>query len=286
MYSPSAFDEILRVEPAVRIERGRRVQIAEHRTRRSDPEHAVDDLVLEAGIAELEPHRAGVARSGRQDAELRQPVGLLEPHPRQGFADSRKRAGGHRLRAVGDDLERGEIMTPDGVGDQQDPQERRRRRQQLDPMRFNRGAYCVRTAVMRRNDGPAVAEPVQQRVDAADMVEQQEDQRAIGRPRHLELRQQPIEIEHRSLALAGRARAEQNQAGCRRAPRVAATADGSPARSKLVRCHESSLSNRTANWTCASSISRFQRGAVADANGMMMLRFCRAARSNAHSFGE
>src|SRR5262249_28291514 len=94
-----------------------------------------------------------------------------------------------------------------------DPQERRCRRQQLDPMRFNRGAYGIRAALTCRNDGPAVTEPVQQRVDAADMVEQQEDERAISRPRYLELRQQPIEIEHRSLALAGRARAEQNQTG-------------------------------------------------------------------------
>ena len=81
-------------------------------------------------------------------------------------------------------------------------------------MRLDRGAYSVGTALSRRDDGPAVTEPVQQRVDAADMVEQQEHQRAIGRPRRLELRQQPIKIEHRSLALAGRARAEQNQAGC------------------------------------------------------------------------
>jgi hypothetical protein len=56
--------------------------------------------------------------------------------------------------------------------------------------------------------------------------------------------------------------------------------------SKLVTRHESSLSNRTANWTCASSMSWFQRDAVADVKGMMMLRFSRAARSSAHSFGE
>src|SRR3954469_6059195 len=56
-----SFDEILRVEPAVRIERRRCVQIAEHRARRSDPEYVVDDLVLKTGIAELDPHRARVA---------------------------------------------------------------------------------------------------------------------------------------------------------------------------------------------------------------------------------
>src|SRR5262249_654130 len=78
-------------------------------------------------------------------------------------------------------------------------------------MRFNCGAYGIRAALTCRNDGPALTEPVQQRVDAADMVEQQEDERAISRPRYLELRQQPIEIEHRSLALAGRARAEKTQ---------------------------------------------------------------------------
>src|SRR5262245_29466090 len=209
-----SLDQILRVEPSVRIERGGGVQIAQHRARRSDPEQAVDDLVLEAGVAELEPYRTGVSRLGRQDAELRQPIGLLEPHLRQSFADSRERARGHRFGAVGDDLERGKVMTPDGVGDQHESQERRRRRQQLDPMRRNRRASGIRTALARGNDGPAVAEPVQQRVDAADMVEQQKDDRAIGRSRRLELRQQPVEIEDRSLAFSGRARAEQNQTGC------------------------------------------------------------------------
>ena len=105
-------------------------------------------------------------------------------------------------------------MSPDGVGDQQDAQEGRRRGQQLDPMGLDGRANGVRAAICGGDDGAAVAKPVQQRVDAADMVEQKEDQRAIGRPRHLELRQQPIEIEHRGLAFAGRARAEQDQAGC------------------------------------------------------------------------
>ncbi len=126
---------------------------------------------------------------GRQDPHFRKPVGLLEPHPRQSFAHDRKRAGGHRLRSVGDDLEGGKIVTSDGVGDQQDSQERWRRGQQLDLARFDRGAYCVWSALTCRDDGPAVTEPVKQRVDAADMVEQQKDQHAIGRSRYLELRQ-------------------------------------------------------------------------------------------------
>ena len=48
------FDQILRVEPAVSLEWRRRVEIAQHRARRSDPEHAGNDLVLKAG-PELEP---------------------------------------------------------------------------------------------------------------------------------------------------------------------------------------------------------------------------------------
>src|SRR5262249_5828318 len=106
---------------------------------------------------------------------------------RQSLPDSGKRTGGHRLRTVGDDLEGGEIMTLDGARNQQDPQKRWCRRQQLDPVRFNRGAYDLRAALTRRNDGPAMTEPVEPRDDAADMVEQQEDERAIGRPRYLEL---------------------------------------------------------------------------------------------------
>src|SRR4029077_20490967 len=49
-----AFDQILRVEPAVGVEWRRRVEIAQHGARRSDPEDAGDDLVFKPG-AEFEP---------------------------------------------------------------------------------------------------------------------------------------------------------------------------------------------------------------------------------------
>ena len=63
-------NDILRVEPAFIIEGRGRIQVAQHRRFRSEPQHAVDDAVLEAGIAELEPQRVRAARLRRHDAEL------------------------------------------------------------------------------------------------------------------------------------------------------------------------------------------------------------------------
>ena len=56
-------------------------------------------------------------------------------------------------------------------------------------MRFDRGAYRVRMALAGGDNGPAVTQRVRKRVDTADMVEQQKDERTIGRPRLFELRQ-------------------------------------------------------------------------------------------------
>ncbi len=104
-------------------------------------------------------------------------------------------------------------MTPDRVGDQQHPQESRRRRQELDPMRVDRRANRVRLAVARGDDTAAVAQHMQERVEAADMVHQQKGQRPVGRPLRSEFLQNPAKIEHRRLAFAGRARTEQDQSG-------------------------------------------------------------------------
>ena len=80
-------------------------------------------------------------------------------------------------------------------------------------MAFNGLAHLVRAAVARRDHRAAVTEHVEQRVDPADVIEQQEYQRAIARARRLELGDKLVEIEDRRLAFAGRSRAEQNQAG-------------------------------------------------------------------------
>ena len=122
-------------------------------------------------------------------------------------------------------------------------------------MFFNRHTYSIGAALARRNNGPTVTKPVQQRVDTADMIEQQKDEHAVGRPR-LELRQQSIEIEDRTLALASRTRAEQEKRA-RRATLSSFNNGWLAARSKRVTSHASLLSNRMANWTCASSIRRF-----------------------------
>ncbi len=79
-------------------------------------------------------------------------------------------------------------------------------------MTFNGLAHFVRAAVARRDHRAAVTEHVEQRVDPADVIEQQEYQRAIARARRLELGDKLVEIEDRRLAFAGRSRAEQNQA--------------------------------------------------------------------------
>ena len=76
-------DEIAGVEEAVGVERARRVQVAEHRRLRPDPQPAVDDLGLVAFAADAHPQRVRSARLRSQDAELAQAVGLLQLHVRK-----------------------------------------------------------------------------------------------------------------------------------------------------------------------------------------------------------
>ena len=70
-------------------------------------------------------------------------------------------------------------------------------------MRLDRAADRARAPVIRGDEGAAMAEHMKQGVDAANMVEQQKTQCAVGGPRVLEFREKLIEIEHRGLAVTG-----------------------------------------------------------------------------------
>ena len=78
-------------------------------------------------------------------------------------------------------------------------------------MRLDRRADRVRPAVGRGDDAAAVAQHMEERVDAPDMVHQQKGQRPEGGPLRPELLQDPAKIERRRLAFAGRAGTEQDQ---------------------------------------------------------------------------
>jgi len=64
-----------------------------------------------------------------------------------------------------------------------------------------------------RDHCAAVRERVEERVDPADVVEQQKRQRDHALPRRLELLEQACEVVKRGLALARRARREQDKTG-------------------------------------------------------------------------
>ena len=152
---------------------------------------------------ELEPGRVRAARLRLKDSELRQSVGLFETDRWKGLPHGRKRTRRHGLRAI--------VMISNelrsccfGAS-------------AISSIRRNVGVVgsnwtrCVsiavqtehETTVLRGDEGAAMAEHVKQGIDAANMVEQQETQRAVAGARVLEFREKLIEIKHRGLAVAG-----------------------------------------------------------------------------------
>ena len=83
--------EVAGVEEAVRVERARRVQVAEHRRLRADIQPAVDDLGLESFAAHAHPQRSRLTRLRSQDAQLAEAVRLQEVRLRKRRADPRQR---------------------------------------------------------------------------------------------------------------------------------------------------------------------------------------------------
>ena len=85
------------------------------------------------------------------------------------------------------------------LGQQQQVQERRRGRQQLDAVTRDRLADVPRHAAFGDDHGAGVGQRVEQRVDAADVIQLQEDQRAVAVARHRELLEQRAQVVHRRL---------------------------------------------------------------------------------------
>lgn len=99
-----------------------------------------------------------------------------------------------------------------GLGDQQEVEKGGRGGQHLDPVPFDSCTDMVGVAVLYRDHAAGVGEHVEQRVDAPDMVEQEEGQGDHRVPGRLELLQQTDEVVQRGFTLAGRARGEEHQA--------------------------------------------------------------------------
>ncbi|EEF93413.1 hypothetical protein CATMIT_01958, partial [Catenibacterium mitsuokai DSM 15897] len=133
-------DPVAGVVPALLVERAGRVEIAEHGLLAADPQGAVAHFQLEAVAADLHPLGRGIARLGGEDAELGQAVGLLQRDVREGAVQAGQGRVGHDLGAVGDDLERGQVVLAMDLRHQQHGQERRRGRQQLDRVALDRRA--------------------------------------------------------------------------------------------------------------------------------------------------
>src|SRR5690606_37508883 len=93
-------DGIARVVPAVRIERRRRVEIAQDRPFATQLKNAVDDARLEARTVELEPEAVVAARGASGRARLRCAVALHDTRGRKLLVEPGERAPVHRLGAV------------------------------------------------------------------------------------------------------------------------------------------------------------------------------------------
>ena len=130
--------------------------------------------------------------------------------------DLLQRARRHRLGAVGDQLQRRQVVALLFLGQQQQVEERRRGRQQLDAMGRDRLADLARRAPFRHHHGAGVRQRVEERVHAADVIELQEDERPVAVARDAELLEQRAQVVHRRLVLPGRTGREEHQPGAAR----------------------------------------------------------------------
>ena len=90
---------------------------------------------------------------------------------------------------------------------------------QLDAMALDGAGHRLRLALVADDERAAVGQRVQHRVNAPQVVEQEEHERAIAGPRRPIALDQGVEVEEGGLAVTGRAGAEHDEAG--RAPRRA-----------------------------------------------------------------
>ena len=114
-----------------------------------------------------------------------------------------QRALRHHLGAVRHQLQAREVVLPVGLAHQQQVDERRRGREQLDPVLLDGRADPLGGAVLDRHHTARVGQDVQQRIHAADVVEEQKRQRAERMPRDPELLEKRDEVVDRRFALSG-----------------------------------------------------------------------------------
>ena len=108
------------------------------------------------------------------------------------------------------------------------------------------GQHRCRAAVRNGDEAAAVRERVQHRVDAADVVEEEERDRRRGRRRTANFSRMPREVVDGGLALARRAGGEEHQAGM-------------PGRSRGRRRARASALSRQARTCVRSSLSSIEK---------------------------
>ncbi len=124
-----------------------------------------------------------------------------------------QRGDRHGLGPVGDEAQARKIEARVRIGDEQHVQERRGGREQLHAMRLDAGAHGVGGPGLRRDRRPSLREDVQKRVDAADVVEEEEHEGAVATPDGDEFVEQGGHVEERRLGPPGRAGTEEDQPG-------------------------------------------------------------------------
>ena len=103
-------------------------------------------------------------------------------------------------------------------------------------MRFDRGEHRFRATVVDGDETPGVGERVQHRVDAADVVEEQEGDGPECGAGRLEFLQDQVKVVDDGLALAGRAGGEENETGMSPFPECGVVFVIGPARKKANLC--------------------------------------------------
>ena len=109
---------------------------------------------------------------------------------------------GHRLGAVGDHLEARKVVALEGIAQHQQVQERRRCWKKIDLVLLDRLTNRVGRSLLDDHHGAAIGERIEQGVNAADVVEQQEADGAERAARHLVLFQERHQVMQRGLGLA------------------------------------------------------------------------------------
>ena len=177
----------------------------------AQPKFVVRDLPGQSGIVEAQERRAGVGALGTEDTGLARTERLDEADARERRTEPAEQAFGHRLGAIGDDAQRGELRGGD-AGRQQEVKKSRGRGQDGDLVSGDRRGDGAGGEVGGHHDERAGGQGPEQRVQPADVIETEErEHRQTAGPTLLVGREQIREILHHRLRSAAGAAGEQDQ---------------------------------------------------------------------------